>query len=266
MPYFNNENVKIYYEIEGEGPPVVMIHGFASNLEINWKQANWVKVLKDNYRLILMDCRGHGKSDKPHEDSNYGQKMTDDVIKLMDHLSIEKANFLGYSMGAYMTFRLLLSRPELFISAILGGFVLSFIQDEKARSIYRENTMRRVEAFRAESIDDVKDPMARAFRQFAELGGNDLKALAAVTAGLLQERSEIMESPKQLKETLKKIETPVMTVVASNELIPGDKTLIAQIVPNACHFQIQGKDHLTVVPDPKFHMVVKAFLGYINMK
>ena len=266
MPYFNNENVKIYYEIEGEGPPVVMIHGFASNLESNWKQANWVKVLKDNYRLILMDCRGHGKSDKPHEDSNYGQKMTDDVIKLMDHLSIEKANFLGYSMGAYMTFRLLLSRPELFISAILGGFVLRFIQDEKARSIYRENTMRRVEAFRAESIDDVKDPMARAFRQFAELGGNDLKALAAVTAGLLQERSEIMESPKQLKETLKKIETPVMTVVASNELIPGDKTLIAQIVPNACHFQIQGKDHLTVVPDPKFHMVVKAFLGYINMK
>ena len=266
MPYFNNENVKIYYEIEGEGPPVVMIHGFASNLEINWKQANWVKVLKDNYRLILMDCRGHGKSDKPHDESDYGQKMTDDVIKLMDHLSIEKANFLGYSMGAYMTFRLLLSRPELFISAILGGFVLSFIQDEKARSIYRENTMRRVEAFRAESIDDVKDPMARAFRQFAELGGNDLKALAAVTAGLLQERSEIMESPKQLKETLKKIETPVMTVVASNELIPGDKTLIAQIVPNACHFQIQGKDHLTVVPDPKFHMVVKAFLGYINMK
>ena len=266
MPYFNNENVKIYYEIEGEGPPVVMIHGFASNLESNWKQANWVKVLKDNYRLILMDCRGHGKSDKPHDESDYGQKMTDDVIKLMDHLSIEKANFLGYSMGAYMTFRLLLSRPELFISAILGGFVLSFIQDEKARSIYRENTMRRVEAFRAESIDDVKDPMARAFRQFAELGGNDLKALAAVTAGLLQERSEIMESPKQLKETLKKIETPVMTVVASNELIPGDKTLIAQIVPNACHFQIQGKDHLTVVPDPKFHMVVKAFLGYINMK
>jgi len=266
MPYFNNENVKIYYEIEGEGPPVVMIHGFASNLESNWKQANWVKVLKDNYRLILMDCRGHGKSDKPHDESDYGQKMTDDVIKLMDHLSIEKANFLGYSMGAYMTFRLLLIKPELFISAILGGFVLSFRQDEKARSIYRENTMRRVEAFRAESIDDVKDPMARAFRQFAELGGNDLKALAAVTAGLLQERSEIMESPKQLKDTLKKIETPVMTVVASNELLQGDKTLIAQIVPNACHFQIQGKDHLTVVPDPKFHMVVKAFLGYINKK
>jgi len=266
MPYFDNESVKIYYEIEGEGPPVVMIHGFASNLESNWKQANWVKVLKDNYRLILMDCRGHGKSDKPHDESDYGQKMTDDVVKLMEHLSIEKANFLGYSMGAYITFRLLLSNPHLFISAILGGFVLTLMQDEKERSNYRESTMRRVEAFRADSIDDVKDPMARAFRQFAELGGNDLKALAAVTAGLLQERSEVDESPTQIKEALKKIKTPVMTVVASNELIQGDKTLIAQIVPNACHFQIQGKDHLTVVPDPKFHMVAKAFLDYVNKK
>ncbi len=266
MPYIDNEGVKIYYEIEGEGPPVVMIHGFASSLEGNWKQTNWVKVLKENYRLILIDCRGHGKSDKPHDEANYGQKMTDDVVKLMDHLSVEKANFLGYSMGAYMTFRLLLSKPHLFISAILGGFVLRLMQDEKERSNFRESTIRRVEAFRAESIDDVKDPMARGFRQFAELGGNDLKALAAVTAGGFQERSEALESPKQLKEALKKIEIPVMTVVASNELIPGDKTLIAQLVPNACHFQIQGRDHLTVVPDPKFHMVVKAFLGYINKK
>ncbi|MHA1986023.1 MAG: alpha/beta fold hydrolase [Promethearchaeota archaeon] len=266
MPFFDNEGINIYYEIEGEGPPVILIHGFASNFESNWKLANFVNTLKEDYRLILLDCRGHGKSDKPHDESLYGQKMTDDVVKLMDHLSIEKANFLGYSMGAYMTFRLLLNKPELFISAILGGFVLTLMQDEKERSSYRESTIRRVEAFRAESIDEVKDPMARAFRQFAELGGNDLKALAAVTAGLLNERSEITESPEQLKEALKKIKTPVMTVVASNELIQGDKTLIAQLVPDACHFQIQGKDHLTVVPDPKFHMVVKAFLDYVNKK
>ena len=263
MPYFDNNGIKIYYEVEGEGPPVIMIHGFASSLESNWKQANWIKVLKDNYRLILLDCRGHGKSDKPHDESYYGQNMTDDVVKLMDHLSIEKANFLGYSMGAYMTFRLLISKPHLFISAILGGFVMNLMQDEKERSNNRESTIRRIEAFKAESIDEVKDPMARGFRQFAELMGNDIKAMAAVMAGL-QERFETIESPSQIKESLKNINTPVMTVVGSNEMIQGDKTLIAQIVPNACHFQIQGKDHLTVVPDPKFHMVVKAFLDYVN--
>ncbi|MFX0034005.1 MAG: alpha/beta fold hydrolase [Candidatus Hermodarchaeota archaeon] len=125
MPYLNSNGLKIYYETEGEGPPLILIHGFASNLEQNWKQTNWVKVLKDSYHLILLDCRGHGKSDKPHDDSYYGyKKMIGDILRLMDELSIEKANFFGYSMGAYMTFQLLLQKPGLFISAILGGFVL----------------------------------------------------------------------------------------------------------------------------------------------
>ena len=88
MPYFNNDGVKIYYEIEGEGPPVVMIHGFSSDLDSGWKETNWVETLRHNYRLILLDYRGHGKSDKPHGDSDYGLKMIDDVIKLMDHLLI----------------------------------------------------------------------------------------------------------------------------------------------------------------------------------
>jgi len=267
MPYLNNDGVKIYYETEGEGPPVIMVHGFASNLEQNWKQTNWVNALKDSYRLILLDCRGHGKSDKPHEGSYYGyQKMTNDIIRLMEHLSIEKANFFGYSMGAYMTFQLLLRKPQLLMSAILGGFVLNLPRNEKERALYRENTMLRIEAFKAESIDQVKDPVARAFRQFAELGGNDLSALAAVMTGNLQEIPDWAGDPTLIKSSLKKVKIPVMTVVGSDEFIPGDKTLIAQLVPDACHFQIQGKDHLTVVPDPKFQMVVKAFLNFVNHK
>ncbi|TFG21925.1 MAG: alpha/beta hydrolase [Promethearchaeota archaeon] len=100
MPYFDNEGVKIYYEIEGKGPNLVMIHGFAANIEINWKVSNWIKNLKDENRLILIDCRGHGKSDKPTVPAQYGIKMGEDVIKLMAHLSIQKANLFGYSMGS----------------------------------------------------------------------------------------------------------------------------------------------------------------------
>ena len=262
MPYFDNDGVKIFYEIEGEGPPVVMIHGFSSNLESGWKETNWVETLRDNYRLILLDCRGHGKSDKPHGDSDYGLKMVDDVIKLMEHLSIKKANFFGYSMGASIIFRLLLSTPEILISVILGGFVLNFNEKDSIRD--RETTKQIVEAFRAESADQVKKPMARAFRMIAELRDNDLLALAAVQASTLEEWSEIYKSSAQLRKSLKEINTPVMTVVGSSELLSGDKTLVAQIVPDACHFQIQGKDHLTVTSDPKFHMVVKAFLDLFN--
>ncbi|MFX0165262.1 MAG: alpha/beta fold hydrolase [Candidatus Hodarchaeota archaeon] len=267
MPYFDNEGVKIYYEIEGEGPPVVMIHGFPANLE-RWKETNWVTTLKKGYQLILLDCRGHGKSDKPHDESYYGQKMTDDVVNLMEHLSIDKANFLGYSMGAYITFRLLLSNPSLFISAILGGFILgrvflNFMQDDKERSNAIENMKHRIEAFKADSIKDVKDPIGRAFRRRAELKGNDLTALAAVTASFLKERIETMKSPTQIRESLKEIKVPVMTVIASGETLSG-KTLVAQLVLDACHFQIQGKDHFNVLPDPKFKMIVKAFLNFVN--
>ena len=261
MPYFDSEGIKIYYEIEGEGPPVVMIHGFSSNLEDGWKQTNWVETLKDNYQLILLDCRGHGKSDKPHDDSDYGQKMTEDIIKLIEHLSIEKANLFGYSLGASLTLRLLLTKPAIITSAILGGFVLTLNEKEIKKD--RETTKQIIEAFRAESVDQVKKPMARAFRKIAELRDNDLLALAAVQAGALKDWSET-NTPTQMRGALKKINVPVMTVVGSTELLSGDKTLVAQLVPNACHFQIQGKDHLTVTSDPKFHMVVKAFLDFVN--
>ncbi len=108
--------------------------------------------------------------------------------------------------------------------------------------------------------------MARAFHRVAELGENDLLALAAVQADSLKDQLEVIASPVQRRGALKKIKVPVMTVLGSSEILLGDKTLVAQILPDVCHFQIQGKDHLTVVSDPKFHMVVKAFLDFNNKK
>jgi len=263
MPFFDNDGIKIYYEIEGEGPPVVMIHSFIRNSETMWKQTNWVATLKDKYQLILLDCRGYGRSDKPHDDDDYGTKMTDDLIKLMEHLSIEKANFLGYSMGASFAYHLLLTKPEIIISAILGGFVL--ILNAKEISEDEEITKQLIEALRAKSIDQIKDPQTRQFRQFAELHKNDLLALAAVQASWLKYDSKTKTPPAQMREALKKIKVPVMTVVgSSDDLLPGDKTLLAQLVPGACHFQIQGKDHLTMIAAPKFKMIVKSFLDFAN--
>jgi len=265
MPYFTNDGIKIYYEIEGEGPPVVMIHGFASNIEGNWKQTNWVKILKDDYQLILLDCRGHGKSDKPLDPTQYGAHMTDDIVKLIDYLSIEKANFFGYSMGSRLTLNILFRKQELFKSAILGGFVLQFLSDEE-RPAAEKRSLQIAEALKAENTDNIKNPVALRFRQFAESTGANLAALAAVTKGGFQPQVNEFQTNAQMKVALKGIKVPVMTVVGSDDFIPGDKTLIAQLVPDACHFQIQGKDHLTVVPDPKFHMVVKAFLNHVNRR
>jgi pimeloyl-ACP methyl ester carboxylesterase len=267
MPFFNNDGIKIYYEAEGEGPPVVLIHGFAASLEGNWKQANWVEVLKNNYKVILLDCRGHGKSDKPLDPAQYGEHMTDDIIKLLDHLSIEKANFFGYSMGSRLTLDLLLSKQELFISAILGGFVLNFPNDEE-RSATQKQMRAWIEALKAKNIEDIKNPVALRFRRvisaYKDFELQNLDALAAVLKGGFQLQGNSIQTNAQRKEALKKIKVPVLTVVGSDDFIPGDKTLMAQLVPDACHFQIQGRDHITVVPDPKFHMIVKAFLDYVN--
>lgn len=260
MPYFDNEGVKIYYEIEGTGPDLFMIHGFAANIEINWRQTNWIETLKDENRLILMDCRGHGKSDKPTDPTQYGAKMIEDITKLMDHLSIEKANFFGYSMGSHLTLNLLLLEPQRVNCAILGGFVLPPPGDKQ--TIFRREFV--IDAFKAESIDQVKDEVAREFRRFAEATGGDLKALAAIMMGFI--RSAGAEKKLVTVAALKRISVPVMTVVGSDDFLPGDVTTMAKLVPAACHFQIQGRDHLTVVPDPKFHMVVKAFLNYVNSK
>ncbi|MFX1312741.1 MAG: alpha/beta fold hydrolase [Promethearchaeota archaeon] len=267
MPFFENEGVKIYYEIEGEGPPVIMIHGFAANIEGNWKETNWVNVLKDEYKLILIDCRGHGKSDKPKDSEKYGAHMTDDIVKLMDHLSIKKANFFGYSMGSRITYDLLLRKQELFKSAILGGFALQLPDDEQ-RAATEQMINSWIKGLKTKNIDDIKDPAILRFRQvisaYKDSHLQDFDALAAVLKGEFQRPEGLIQTNAEMKEALKKINVPVITVVGSDDFLIGDKTLTAQLVPGACHFQIQGKDHITVVSDPKFHMVVKAFLDYVN--
>jgi pimeloyl-ACP methyl ester carboxylesterase len=118
--FFDSNGVKIHYIVEGKGEPVVLIHGWANSIQ-EWVPSGVVKALSGNYKVIALDTRGHGQSDKPHGVADYGLKMNDDVIRLMDHLKIKKAHIVGYSMGGLMTDRLLMDHPERFVTATLGG-------------------------------------------------------------------------------------------------------------------------------------------------
>ena len=121
MPYANNNGVRIHYKVEGEGPPVVLQHGFTGSLE-DWFELGYVETLKDYYRLILMDARGHGASDKPHDHEAYDLKlMAEDVVAVLDHLNVSKAHFFGYSMGGRIGFAVAKYRLERFSSFIIGG-------------------------------------------------------------------------------------------------------------------------------------------------
>jgi pimeloyl-ACP methyl ester carboxylesterase len=259
MAYYNNDGINIYYEIEGEGPDLMVMHGFASNIENNWRGPRVTNALREENRLILMDIRGHGKSDKPVTPSQYGEKLLKDITGLMDHLTIEKANFLGYSMGAQLVLELLINHPRRVRSAILGGFVLPANGSSEAKIL--SNTISR--AFRADSIGEINNGAGKMFRMFAESTGANLHALANLmedsTAG-----ERIIDSGKQLADELKKISVPVMTVVGSDDYFPGDRMALSNMIPRSCHFQIQGCDHMNLVLNSKFKMVVKAFLNMVS--
>jgi len=119
--YADNDGVSIYYEVEGKGPPLVLVHWWTGNTE-DWRIYGYVDALKDEYRLILVDMRGHGKSDKPHESEAFKAEIqASDVIAVLDQLGIEKAHYYGWSLGGTLGWALAKYAPERFHSFIIGG-------------------------------------------------------------------------------------------------------------------------------------------------
>ncbi len=121
MPYVTNKGVKIHFKVEGQGPPLVLMTGFAGTLE-DWQFFGYAQILSKDYRLVLIDPRGRGASDKPHDAADYDPKlMVEDVVAILDDLKINKAHYFGYSMGGMIGWRICIYAPERFLSLILGG-------------------------------------------------------------------------------------------------------------------------------------------------
>ena len=120
--FVESDGLKIYYESEGEGRAIVVVHGWGSSLQGNWVDTGWVEALRPMRRVVALDVRGHGASDKPRDQAVYSYaKMSHDVLAVMDHLGLETADYLGYSMGACMGASLLGQAPARFGKMILGG-------------------------------------------------------------------------------------------------------------------------------------------------
>jgi pimeloyl-ACP methyl ester carboxylesterase len=118
---FDSKGVKIHYLTEGQGEPVLLVHGLLSSASLNWELPGTVRTLSSSYRVIALDCRGHGESGKPTEESQYGTEMVEDLTRLLDHLNIEKAHLVGYSMGGMISMKFLVLHPQRVRSLVLGG-------------------------------------------------------------------------------------------------------------------------------------------------
>lgn len=121
MPFANNQGARIHDQRVGSGPALVLHHGtFGSGAD--WADLGYVDALKEDHLLILLDSRGHGESDKPHDPAAYDLGLLAlDALALLDDLSIRKSDYFGYSLGGWIGFELAKLEPNQFNSFIFGG-------------------------------------------------------------------------------------------------------------------------------------------------
>jgi pimeloyl-ACP methyl ester carboxylesterase len=247
MPSFHNGAVEIAYLDEGEGDPIVLVHGFASSKNVNWVYPTWVSELKKHgRRAIALDNRGHGDSTKLYDAAQYDiTTMAGDVIALMDHLELERADMMGYSLGSRMTAVLALSQPQRLRSAILGGIGMGLIEGGGPG----ENV---ASALEAPSLEDVSDPVGRTFRAFADQTRSDRRALAACLRGSrrLMTRDEAAA-----------IHVPVLIAVGTKDEIAGSAQALGKIIPGSKVLDIPNRDHMRAVGDKVYKAGVADFLS-----
>jgi pimeloyl-ACP methyl ester carboxylesterase len=248
MPRCHNGLVEIDFLDEGEGDPIVLVHGFASTKEVNWLQPGWVASLtRAGRRVIALDNRGHGQSTKLYDPAEYvTSRVADDVRALLDALKIDRADIMGYSMGARITAFTALAYPQRVRSAILGGLGIRLVDGVGLPESIAE-------ALEAPSLAAVSDPTGRTFRAFAEQTKSDLRALAACIRGSRQTltRAEVA-----------KIAVPVLVAVGTKDTIAGSPQTLAALIPGARALDIPDRDHMLAVGDKVFKAAVLDFLDH----
>jgi len=239
------DGTRIAYSSEGEGPSVLLLHGFAASHVANWRTPGVIDALVSaGRRVIATDARGHGASDKPHESAAYEREaMVHDAIAVLDHLAVEEVDVVGYSMGAMIAARLVPIEPRTrsLVLAGLGG------NATPPRRRGAESVL--ADALTTDDPRSIRSPMAKGFRRFAEATGADRLALAAI------ERSNALHSPVRFEA----ITVPTLVLAGErDELIQPPQELAARL-PNA-RLEIVPGDHLGAPLRPEFARALVRFL------
>jgi pimeloyl-ACP methyl ester carboxylesterase len=246
MPSFRHGPVEIAYLDEGQGDPILLIHGFASNKETNWVHPGWVQLLvKAGFRVIALDNRGHGASGKlAHPVEYHTDCMAGDAKALIDHLGIARADVMGYSMGARITAFLARDWPDRVRSAIFGGLGIHLVDGVGLPESIAE-------ALEAPSLADVTDRQGRTFRAFADQTKSDRAALAACIRGSRQTLTRLEAGNLRL---------PVLIAIGTRDVVSGAARPLADLIPGAEVLDIPDRDHMLAVGDRVYKQGVLDFL------
>ncbi len=250
---FNSGGVEIAFRDEGADSakvPVLFIHGFASNLATNWISTGWIEAaVKSGRRAIAFDNRGHGRSAKLYELTDYGAPlMAEDAHRLLDHLKIARAHVVGYSMGARIAAFLALAHPDRVASLVFGGLGLNMVRG-------MAGTGPIAHALEAATIDEVTNATARTFRAFAEQTKSDLKALAAC---IRSARAPLTA------EMVGRIACPTLVAVGEQDVIAGSAEGLAELIPGARAITLANRDHNKAVGDKAFKAAALQFFDEVE--
>jgi pimeloyl-ACP methyl ester carboxylesterase len=230
VPYAENSGTRIYYEVDGTGPPLVLHHGFGQSLE-DWSECGYVAALRPRYRLILLDARGHGGSDKPHDEASYAlDRRVADVTTVLDAVGVAKAPFWGYSMGGWIGFAMARHAAHRVDALVIGG-QHPFARDQAGfRQLIRDGIAGGGDAFVA-AVEKMIGPISDAHA--ARLRAADLKAWLAAT----QDRASI-------EDVLEKLTMPCCLYAGEADPMFAQVKAASGRIPNARFFSLPGLSHL----------------------
>ena len=251
MPEFATakDGVELAYERHGEGPAIVLVHGFGSSRMQNWKSTGWFDGLTGaGFSIVAMDCRGHGDSGKPHDPQVYGHdRMADDAVAVMDACGLSAALICGYSMGGFIGLRLLAAHPERVVKLAVAGVGENYLQGSITSPEARAAL---ADALTTPDKDSITDPRAKMFRAFADQPGKDRLALAACMRAM---------SPHLAADVLARLPGPILVVDGSEDETAGRAEPLAAAFANGHAVTIAGRDHMSAVGDKNTRQAVIDF-------
>ncbi len=246
MPTFSAHGIEIAYATHGKGPPVLLIHGFASNGNVNWVETSWTTALAEaGLTSLVIDNRGHGGSQKLHDPTAYAPtKMAADAVALLDELGIAKLPVIGYSMGARIAAFMARDWPDRVQCAVLGGMGRNLVTG-------LGDSEEIIAGLLAPSLADIAGRTGRQFRAFADRTGADRQALAACMSSSREAMSE---------EDVRRIGVPVLVATGSDDEMAGPADKLAELLPDGRAFTIEKRDHMRATGDPRFKAAATDFL------
>jgi pimeloyl-ACP methyl ester carboxylesterase len=256
---FDSSGVPIHYTDEGRGTPVVLIHGFAVNERLNWRLPGVTRMLARDLRVISIDVRGHGRSGKPHATTSYGLNLVEDVLRLLDHLGLERAHVVGYSLGGFIALKLATVSPE----RLLSVGVLGAGWEPPANAAFLEALPKLADDLEAgKGVGPLMGNLGDERRKPGLLHWlwvklltryfNDPKALIA----LIRSAPLLSVSEDELRD----IKLAVCSIVGSRDPLTVSVDAMRGKLVDHTVLVVEGADHLGAPMQPAFHDQLRSFL------